>query len=91
MVHWIEAGSPRGAGDDPLAKMTFTVAPWPIAGTPDVVLSIPEVKVPATGVMPYQNPVVSTNLTLATADQRSIEETKAPRSCAVQLDAASNR
>ncbi|MEI7931721.1 MAG: hypothetical protein WCI21_01500 [Alphaproteobacteria bacterium] len=63
MVHWIESGSPRGAGDDPLAKQTFTVAPWPLPGTPDVVLSIPEVKVPATGVMAYQNPVVSTNLT----------------------------
>ncbi len=63
MVHWIEAGAPRGTGDDPLAKVTFTVPAWPVAGTPDVVLSIPEVKVPATGVMAYQNPVVATNLT----------------------------
>ncbi len=63
LVHWIEAGAPRGAGDDPLAKAVNVVPDWPLPGAPDVVLNIPEFKVPATGVIPYGNPVVATNLT----------------------------
>src|SRR5581483_7516088 len=35
LVHWIEAGSPRGAGDDPLQKITFQAPEWPL-GKPDV-------------------------------------------------------
>ncbi|HLZ73632.1 redoxin domain-containing protein [Phenylobacterium sp.] len=61
LVHWIEAGSPRGAGEDPLANQSFHAPPWKL-GTPDVVLALPPVDVPATGVLPYQNPVVATNM-----------------------------
>ncbi len=61
LVHWIEAGSPRGAGEDPLAKVSFHAPPWKL-GTPDVVLALPKVDVPATGVLPYQNPVVASGL-----------------------------
>ncbi len=62
VVHWIEAGAPRGAGDDPLAKITFRAPEWPM-GQPDLILTLPEVKVPATGVMPYQNQVLDTRMT----------------------------
>ena len=62
LVHWIEEGSPRGPGDDPLAKQSFHAPPWKL-GTPDVVLALPPVNVPATGVLPYQNPVVASGLT----------------------------
>jgi hypothetical protein len=62
MVHWIEAGAPRGGGDDPLAKVSFQAPPWKL-GQPDLVLALPPVDVPATGVLPYQNPVIATNLT----------------------------
>jgi mono/diheme cytochrome c family protein len=61
MIHWIEAGAPRGPGADPLAKIAFHAPPFKL-GQPDLVLSLPVVNVPATGVLPYQNPVVATNL-----------------------------
>jgi mono/diheme cytochrome c family protein len=57
LVHWIEAGSPRGSGADPLAKIKFQAAEWPL-GKPDVVLNVPPVQIPASGVMEYQRPVV---------------------------------
>jgi mono/diheme cytochrome c family protein len=58
LVHWIEAGSPRGEGDDPLAKVKFQAPEWPL-GKPDVVLKVPTVNVPATGVLDYTHPVVA--------------------------------
>jgi hypothetical protein len=61
LVHWIEAGAPRGEGEDPLAKVKFTPAKW-VLGEPDLVLDLPVVNVPATGVLDYQRPVVKTNL-----------------------------
>jgi peroxiredoxin len=56
IVHWIEAGAPRGDGSD-LLKDTASVAPeWPAElGTPDVVLDLPAFNVPATGIVEYQN------------------------------------
>lgn len=61
LVHWIEAGSPRGPGEDPLAKVAFHAPPWKL-GQPDLVLPLPVVDVPATGILPYQNPVIATGL-----------------------------
>lgn len=57
LVHWIEAGAPRGEGDDPLLANRGKTAPeWPVAlGKPDVVVEIPAYKVPASGVVEYQN------------------------------------
>jgi peroxiredoxin len=53
LVHWIEAGSPRGAGADPL---TAVRKDWPIwaLGSPDLIVNLPKFDVPATGVIPYQ-------------------------------------
>jgi hypothetical protein len=62
LVHWIEAGAPRGAGEDPLAKVKFEAPEWPL-GEPDLVLSLPEVKVPASGVLDYMKPVLETGMT----------------------------
>ena len=62
LVHWIDAGSPRGAGEDPLQKVKFQAADWPL-GKPDVVLDVPEVKIAATGIMDYQHPVVPNAMT----------------------------
>jgi hypothetical protein len=61
LVHWIEAGAPRGEGDDPLAKVKFNAPKW-VLGEPDLVLDLPVVNVPASGVMDYQRPVVKTNM-----------------------------
>ncbi len=61
LVHWIDGGAPRGAGEDPLAKIKFQAPEWPL-GKPDVVLKIPAVKVPASGVLDYTHPVVAMTL-----------------------------
>jgi peroxiredoxin len=54
LVHWIEAGAPRGAGADPLLSQKKTWSEWSL-GTPDLIVKTPPFKVPATGVVPYQN------------------------------------
>jgi mono/diheme cytochrome c family protein len=62
LVHWIEAGAPRGTGDDVL-KINAKPAPeWPL-GTPDMIITLPAFKVPASGVVDYQNPVVDNPMT----------------------------
>ncbi len=60
LVHWIEAGSPRGQGLDPLLSNASKTAPeWPVElGKPDVVVDLPAFKVPASGLVEYQNQVV---------------------------------
>ena len=60
LVHWIEAGAPRGEGPDPLLANAARHAPeWPTElGKPDVVVNLPAFKVPATGLVPYQNPLI---------------------------------
>ncbi len=55
LVHWIEAGAPRGTGDDPLAKLTFQAPEWAM-GKPDLVVEFPTAKVQAGGLMPYEYP-----------------------------------
>jgi peroxiredoxin len=57
LVHWIEAGAPRGDGADPLLANADRRAPeWPTElGKPDVVVDLPAFKVPATGLVEYQN------------------------------------
>jgi len=62
LVHWIEAGSPRGKGEDPLAKVKFQAPEWPL-GKPDVIVEIPPFKIPAEGVIDYQRPVVPSVMT----------------------------
>ncbi|MFI4949760.1 MAG: redoxin domain-containing protein [Caulobacterales bacterium] len=60
LVHWIEAGAPRGNGPDPLLANAGKHAPeWPTElGKPDVIVDLPAFKVPATGLVEYQNQVV---------------------------------
>jgi hypothetical protein len=53
LVHWIEAGSPRGEGEDPLLQQVTQAPEWQL-GEPDLVLNIPGYDVPATGVVDYQ-------------------------------------
>ena len=57
LVHWIDGGAPRGAGDDPLKKIKFQAPEWPL-GKPDKIVEIPQVKIPASGVLEYQYPSV---------------------------------
>ncbi|HWW28936.1 MAG TPA: redoxin domain-containing protein [Steroidobacteraceae bacterium] len=53
LVHWIEAGSPRGTGSDPLTQVKKDWPVWAL-GKPDLVVNLPKFEVPATGVIPYQ-------------------------------------
>jgi mono/diheme cytochrome c family protein len=62
LVHWIEAGSPRGVGTDPLAIARFQAPEWPL-GKPDLVLDIPAFDLPASGIVDYQHPWVANPLT----------------------------
>ena len=55
LIHWIEAGAPRGEGSDPL-KINAKVAPEWELGEPDLIIELPAYAVPASGVVDYQNP-----------------------------------
>lgn len=58
LVHWIEAGAPRGEGEDPLPALAAEpVSEWPL-GEPDLVLELPGYEVPASGVVDYLFPSV---------------------------------
>lgn len=57
LVHWIEAGSPRGEGKDPLSELVQPQPQWPL-GEPDLVIEVPAFDVPASGVVEYQFPVI---------------------------------
>ena len=57
LVHWAEAGAPRGEGADPLAGYEGDWPMWQM-GEPDVVIDIPPFEVPASGVVEYQYPYV---------------------------------
>jgi mono/diheme cytochrome c family protein len=55
LVHWIEAGAPRGNGPDPLATLDKSWSEWTL-GKPDLIIEVPAYQVPATGVISYQYP-----------------------------------
>lgn len=61
LVHWIEAGAPRGEGADLLAE---NVQQWPVwaMGEPDVIIEIPPEDVPASGVVEYKYKMVTNPL-----------------------------
>jgi peroxiredoxin len=54
LVRWVEGGSPRGEGADPLTEPLAPLPDWPL-GEPDRVLRLPTVQeIPATGVLEYR-------------------------------------
>jgi hypothetical protein len=56
LVHWVDAGAPRGDGEDVLKTVVREPHDWPARlGKPDVVVTIPEFNVPASGIIDYQN------------------------------------
>jgi hypothetical protein len=57
LVSWIEAGAPRGTGEDPLVSVPAINNSWTL-GEPDLMLEVPAFEVPATGVVDYQYPVL---------------------------------
>jgi len=61
LLHWIERGAARGEGEDVLAKVAEPQPEWPL-GPPDLVLEVPEQKIPATGNFPYRKPEIQLDL-----------------------------
>lgn len=65
LVHWIEAGAPRGEGEDLLATNETEYFDWDAQdkmGPPDYVINIPAMEIPATGVVDYQYHFVENNI-----------------------------
>ena len=61
LVHWIEAGAPRGTGADPLLSVKPDTNEWK-HGKPDLIVEVPAYDIPATGVIEYQYPRVKNPL-----------------------------
>lgn len=61
LVHWIEAGAPRGNGADPLENMAVAQVEWPL-GEPHLIVDIPAYTIPASGVVEYKFPRVANPL-----------------------------
>lgn len=61
LVHWAEAGAPRGEGLDPLVEAVQPSPEWPL-GKPDLILELPPFDIPATGVIEYQYPAIANPL-----------------------------
>ncbi|MGH6911352.1 MAG: redoxin domain-containing protein, partial [Phenylobacterium sp.] len=62
IVRWVEAGAPRGDGPDKLATTKHVAPEWPL-GKPDLIIDIPSYKIPASGIVDYQYPVMANPLT----------------------------
>lgn len=62
LVSWIDAGAPRGEGEDPLPQYAVHKPVWGELGEPDLILDIPPTDVPATGVVDYQYKYVTNPL-----------------------------
>lgn len=62
LVHWIEAGAPRGEGPDLLPDaMQREWVDWPL-GEPDLIVQLPGFKVPPRGLIPYLHVTVDNPL-----------------------------
>lgn len=57
LITWIEAGAPRGEGDDPLKQILPRENVWTL-GEPDLILDIPAFEIPASGTVDYQYPTI---------------------------------
>jgi peroxiredoxin len=56
LVHWIDAGAPRGAAAvDPLTQLDFPDRKAWQLGEPDYIVKAPAMEIPATGVLDYIN------------------------------------
>lgn len=53
LLHWVEQGTPRGDGEDPLAMNPPEAKPWAL-GKPDHIIEIPKQHVPAEGIVDYR-------------------------------------
>jgi hypothetical protein len=61
LIHWVEAGAPRGEGLDPLAEKVTQAVQWPL-GEPDLVIEVPPYEIAASGTIEYKYPVIKNPL-----------------------------
>lgn len=61
LVHWVEEGATRDNKEDPLELYQSPSITWPF-GVPDLILDLPAIKIPATGVINYQFPTIENPL-----------------------------
>jgi hypothetical protein len=61
LVSWLEAGAPRGEGEDPLQIPQPPREMW-AQGEPDLIMQLPAFDVPASGEVDYQYPIVQNPL-----------------------------
>ena len=53
LVHWLSAGAPRGEGSDPLEELNYVENKEWLLGEPDLIVTAPRQRIPATGVLDY--------------------------------------
>lgn len=53
LIHWLNAGAPRGDGPDPLEELRYVENKQWLLGEPDLIISAPQQRIPATGVLDY--------------------------------------
>ena len=53
LVHWLSAGAPRGEGADPLEELNYVENKEWLLGEPDLIVTAPRQRIPATGVLDY--------------------------------------
>lgn len=61
LMAWLEAGAPRGEGDDPLLTVKPLDNKWTL-GEPHLIIELPAFAVPASGTVEYQYPQVKNTL-----------------------------
>ena len=61
LISWINAGAPRGKGNDPLTAVHPANSEW-VLGEPDLIVEFPSFAIPATGVVDYQFFEIPTHL-----------------------------
>lgn len=61
LVQWIDNGSENNDGTDPLAELKLEVVKW-AHGEPDIIIPIPEQRIPATGTQEYRNLMIPLEL-----------------------------
>jgi peroxiredoxin len=53
LIDWIDSGARRDGEDDPMARESLVQPDW-VLGEPDLIVEVPEQKVPATGVVDFR-------------------------------------
>ena len=53
LLHWFNAGAPRGEGADPLEALKWVESKEWILGEPDMVVSAPPLRIPPAGILDY--------------------------------------